>query len=356
MTYIIAEAGVNHNGDINLALDLVNAAADAGADVVKFQTFNAKALVTAHAEQATYQRENMQETMSQRQMLEALELSVDDHIKIIEACNKRNIEFLSTPFELKSLNFLIDELQQKLIKIGSGNLTDAPLLYHSGLKNVGVILSTGMGTLGEIEIALGALAHGYLKSDKRPCIEHFLQSYCSDEGQAILKAKVRILHCTSSYPAPFESVNLRVMDTYKNAFNLEVGFSDHTQGIAVPIAAVARGATIIEKHFTLDKALPGPDHKASLEPDELKSMCESIKQVDLALGGAVKQVQPQEIQTRQVARKKIVAASAIKAGDFYSGDNITLKRSQDGISAVEYYDYIGKKAQSNYMIDEVIDA
>ena len=355
MTLIIAEAGVNHNGDESLAFKLVDAAYDAGADIVKFQTFKAAKLVTASAEQADYQVANNQKKESQLAMLSRLELSYEFHFELVEYCNKLGIEFLSTAFDSESLKFLVNDLKLKKLKIPSGDLTNAPLVLEHAQTGCDLIVSTGMATLAEIETALGVIAFGYVASQTElPSVEAFEKAYYSELGQKLLKEKVTILHCTTEYPAPLPDINLRAMDTIASAFKLPVGYSDHSAGINVPIAAVARGAKVIEKHFTLDHHMEGPDHKASLEPAELKLMVNAIREVELVLGDGVKGPRHSEFKNKSIARKSLVAAITIKAGDVYSAENLTIKRPGNGASPYLFWELIGKKALQNHAEGEVI--
>ena len=353
-TYIIAEAGVNHNGSEELAFKLVDAALEAGADVVKFQTFKAKNLVTEFAPQAEYQKQNTKKVESQLAMLSRLELSYDAHHRLIKYCKKMGIEFLSTAFDHESLIFLVEELGLKTLKIPSGELTNAPLVLAHARTGANLIVSTGMATLGEIEAALSVIAFGYTDRNSHPSKDRFEQAFWSDAGRIAIKNKVTLLHCTTEYPAPFDEINLKVMDTLSKAFELPVGYSDHTQGIAVPIAAVARGATLIEKHFTLDKNMEGPDHRASLDPIELKSMVEGIRQVEQALGHGRKGPSPSEVANKQIARKSIVAAIEIKKGEKLSEDSMAIKRPGTGMSPTLYWSLLGKVASRDYMPGELI--
>lgn len=355
MTLIIAEAGVNHNGSEELAFKLVDAAFKAGADVVKFQTFKAKNLVTANAEQADYQVTNTQKEESQLAMLSRLELSYESHHKLIEYCAELGIEFLSTAFDSESLDFLVNDLGLKKLKIPSGELTNAPLVFEHARTGCDLIVSTGMATLAEIEMALGVIAFGYT-TDKNdaPSIDAFQSAYFSEQGQQALKAKVTILHCTTEYPAPMADINLKAMDTLATAFNLPAGYSDHSKGITIPVAAVARGACIIEKHFTLDNNMEGPDHNASLEPDELTDMVNAIRDVELALGDGVKGPRLSEIKNKAIARKSLVAAKTIKAGEAYSAANLTIKRPGNGASPYLYWELLGKEALQDHAEGEVI--
>lgn len=352
-TYIIAEAGVNHNGSLDMAKKLVEVAAEAGADAVKFQTFKADKLVSRSAPKADYQTKTTDAEESQHEMIRKLELDEYDHEILVEHCRVCGIEFLSTPFDLESVKLLTGRFDLPCIKIPSGEITNAPLLLKVAHTGKPVILSTGMSILGEIEDALGVLAFGYLSSIG-PSRAAFRSAYFSSEGQAALQKKVTLLHCTTEYPAPLEDVNLKVMDTLRSAFDLPVGYSDHTEGIAVPIAAVARGAVVIEKHFTLDRNLPGPDHKASLEPAELKQMVFAIRVTELALGFGRKYPTPSELKNMDVARKSLVAARTIRAGELLTADNLTVKRPGNGLSPMKYWENIGKTAQHAIEEDELI--
>lgn len=355
LTNIIAEAGVNHNGDIKLALQLIDAAVEAGADAVKFQTFCVEKLVSSWAPKAEYQKQNTSNTESQFEMLKKLELSFDDHFILKSHCEKNNIAFLSTPFDSVSADFLLNTLKLKTIKISSGEIATAPLLLQIAKVQPSIILSTGMSTLGDIEQALAVIAFGYLQCDEKPSAAAFLRAYFSDTGQEKLKQNVTLLHCTSDYPADFSGVNLRAMDTLQSAFNLPVGYSDHTVGISIPVAAVARGACVIEKHFTLDRSLPGPDHKASLEPQELKNMVTAIREVECALGNNLKMPTQKELATKIIARKSLVATQSIKQGETFSEKNICLQRPGSGISPMHYWDYLARVARQDYKVGELIN-
>ena len=350
---IIAEAGVNHNGDLQLALELVDAAAEAGVDIVKFQTFKAANIVTKKASKANYQQQTTDAAESQYDMLKRLELSYDAHFELVERCNNRGISFLSTAFDAESLGFLVKELRLPMLKIPSGEITNAPLLLEHAYAGVELVVSTGMASLGEIEEALGVLAYGLMQGDC-PKRESFREAYSSLEGQELLKEKVTLLHCTSEYPAPFDQINLNAMKTLEQAFGLPVGYSDHSAGIAVPIAAVALGAPVIEKHFTLDKSLEGPDHKASLDPRELATMVGSMREIERALGSSLKSPTIAEQKTLQVVRKSLVAQTSIKAGEVFSVDNIAVKRPAQGVSPILYWDLLGKVSDRDYEEDQLI--
>jgi len=356
MTLIIAEAGVNHNGDEALAFKLVDAAHKAGADIVKFQTFKAKNLVTGKAKQADYQKTNTQKQESQLEMLSRLELSYDAHIKLLKHCESLGIEFLSTAFDSESLDFLVNVLGLKRLKLPSGELTNAPLVLEHARTGCALILSTGMATLTEIEMALGVIAFGYIAEETEPpSIIAFQQAYASTAGQKLLKEKVTILHCTTEYPAPIQEINLKAMDTLGRAFDLPAGYSDHSEGISIPIAAVARGAVLIEKHFTLDKDMEGPDHKASLEPDELSAMVTAIRQIEVALGSSVKFPSVSEVKNKAVARKSLVANKAISTGEAFSAENLTIKRPGSGMSPYHYWEMLGRIASKDYQVGELIE-
>lgn len=351
--FIIAEAGVNHNGVAEIAFQLVDAAAAAGADAVKFQTFKSEKLVTKTATKAEYQKKATDLDESQYEMLKKLELSHDNHHKLKNYCEKKGIQFLSTAFDDESLDFLVSEIGISTLKISSGDLTNGPLLLAHARTKCDLIVSTGMATLDEVEAALGVIAFG-LTENQSPSLTAFRAAYLSEDGQRLLKEKVTLLHCTSEYPAALEDINLNAMLTMSKAFGLKVGYSDHSEGIAVPIAATSLGAILIEKHFTLDKSLPGPDHKASLSPDELSNMVTAIRQVEKALGSYTKKPTKSEIKNRNIVRKSLVAISNIYKGDVYTKDNITAKRPGDGVSPMEYWDYLETKALDNVLIDEFV--
>lgn len=330
-TLIIAEAGVNHNGNLKLAKQLIDVAAEAGADLVKFQTFNADRQVTRTAGKAEYQNQTTDSEESQHEMLHRLELSDDMHQELIAHCAKRNIGFFSTGFDNESVDFLVS-LGQDLFKIPSGEITNLPYLRHIGRLGKKVILSTGMATLGEIEAAIEAL-----------------------EQAGTLRVNLTVLHCTTEYPAPMDEVNLHAMQCIHRAFGVAVGYSDHTPGIEVAIAAVALDAAVIEKHFTLDRNLPGPDHKASLEPEELKAMVAAIRNIELALGDGIKRLTPSEARNKPVARKSLVADQVIKAGEKFTSENITAKRPGTGISPMRWDEVIGRKAPRDFAADELVE-
>ena len=326
---IIAEAGVNHNGSLELAKKLAEQAMKSGADCVKFQTFKTENLVTINAKKADYQIENTGKNETQYSMLKQLELSYDDFIELKEYCDELGINFISTPFDFESIDFL-NSIDMKFWKIPSGEITNYPYLVKIAETGKPIILSTGMSTLKEVEEAVGVLK----------------------ENGAI---EIKIMHCTTNYPTAFEDVNLAAIKTLADSIGGEVGYSDHTEGIYVPIAAVAMGATIIEKHFTLDRNMEGPDHKASLEPLELKTMIEAIRKVEKAIGDGEKKPAEAEKRNMGIVRKSIVASKNISAGEILSEDNLTTKRPGNGISPMKWKQVIGTKAIRDFKMDELID-
>ena len=330
-TLIIAEAGVNHNGDIEIAKKLIDVAAEAGADLVKFQTFSGDRLATSIAKQAEYQIQNTEEIIPQRTMLQKLELDENMHEVLIQHCEDRGIGFFSTGFDIESVNLLI-KLGQKRFKIPSGEITNLPLLRHIGKQKKEVILSTGMATFLEIEKAIVAL---------------------EDAGTS--RDSITVLHCTTSYPVPLVDVNLKAMQKIGEKFDVAVGYSDHTTGLETALAAVALGAKVIEKHFTLDRKLPGPDHKASLEPEELKQMISFIRNIEILLGDGEKKLMPSEVGNVNIARKSIVASKTGVKGEIFSEKNITTKRPGNGISPMKWDSVIGSKAIRDFELDELIE-
>ena len=329
-TLIIAEAGVNHNGNINTAKKLIDVAADAGADFVKFQTFTAETLMTANAEKAEYQQNLSNNNKSQFEMIKKLELKREAHEELIQYCNKKDIKFLSTAFDHASIDLLY-ELDIPLYKVPSGEITNLPYLRHIGRLEKPVILSTGMATLKEVGDALNIIV-----------------------TSGTPRGEITVLHCNTEYPTPMKDVNLKAMLTIRDELGVKVGYSDHTMGIEIPIAAVALRAAVIEKHFTLDRNLPGPDHRASLEPVELKTMVKAIRNIEKAMGDGVKQPSPSETKNIPIARKSIVAKKSIKKGDRFTEENLTVKRPGMGISPMEWDSYIGKRSDKEYNEDEQI--
>jgi len=351
--YVIAEAGVNHNGDRQRAFDLVDAAAHSGADAVKFQTFNAKRLAASSAPKAAYQQQTTEASESQLAMLQALELPLEWHESLQKHAHQRGIEFLSTAFDTQSLAFL-DTLNLPFYKVPSGELTNGPLLWAFARTGKPLVMSTGMATLSEVEQGLAVVSHALMNDQPPSSLKEVWQYWSSPEARDVLTGHVSLLHCTSQYPTPMHEVNLKAMDTLSTVFHLPVGYSDHTQGTLVPVAAVARGAMIIEKHFTLDRQLPGPDHKASLEPEELTRMVVEIRQISSALGDGHKAPQPSEWDTRTAARQNLVAAAAIKQGNVFSSENITTARAGQGELASSYWDYLGRQAARDYQPGEAL--
>lgn len=351
---IIAEAGVNHNGDLGRALAMVDAAADAGADFVKFQTFRADELATTAAPKAAYQRAADGEG-SQQAMLRRLELSQEAHHRLLERCASHGIGFLSTPFDLPSLAFLTRDLGLETLKIASGEITNGPLLLAAAREGRRIILSSGMSDLEEVRAALGVLAFGFVApADAPPTPQAFTATMASSAGQAALAERITVLHCVTQYPAPVEDTNLRAMAALAEAFNVPVGLSDHTLGITVAIAATALGARVIEKHFTLDRRLPGPDHQASLEPADLAALVVGIKAAHAALGSGIKCPVPSEVGNQPVARKSLVALQPIAAGAEFTVENLGIKRPGTGVSPMFYWSYLGRPAPRAYAKDEVI--
>ena len=329
---IIAEAGVNHNGNLGLAKKLIATAAEAGADLVKFQTFMAKNLVTTAAPKADYQMKTTESSESQFDMIRQLELTHEDHAVLIEECSSQGIGFFSTAFDFQSFDLLTNLGCVDLVKIPSGELTNLPLLRYMSRLGKPLLLSTGMANLGEIEAAIGVI-----------------------EAAGTPRHLITVLHCSTEYPTPMEDVNLRAMVNIKAALGVEIGYSDHTPGIEVPIAAVAMGATVIEKHFTLDRNLPGPDHRASLEPQELKAMVDGIRNIERAFGDGIKRPTGSELRNKLVARKSIVASRAIRAGEVFTIENIVTKRPGTGLSPMLWDQVIGRKATHDFAVDELIE-
>lgn len=353
--FIIAEAGVNHDGSLAVAKELIDVAAEAGADAVKFQTFRANDLVARQAPQAEYQRRNLQRTESQADMIRRLELLPDEFRELAAHGIRRGIRFLSTPFDQLSLAFLVDELAMDRIKLSSGDITNGPLLLSAARTGLPVILSTGMSVPADIEAALAVLAWGYSFTDGNPGLAALHETYKSAEGQAMVSAKVTLLQCTSEYPAPPIDVNLRVMATLARDFGVATGLSDHTAGVAIAVAAAAMGANVIEKHFTLDRKRPGPDHRASLEPDELRRLVAEIRQVEDALGTPIKQIMPSEGMNQAIGRRSLVALCPIAVGEVFTEENLGTKRPGTGISPMHYWDYLGRAATRAYSLDEAIE-
>ena len=355
-TRVIAEAGVNHNGSLERALAMVDAAAEAGATMVKFQTFVPEKLASRYAQMANYQSRNTGRRQSQLEMLRELHLDEVAHYRLLERCRRVGIGFLSSPFDVESLEFLASRLGVDRLKIGSGEITNAPLLVAAGRSGLPVILSTGMSSLDEVRSALGAVAWGMLHQGKPADVtKEFVEAMEEACESGLLRRRATLLHCTTQYPTPPESVNLRAMQTLASEFDLPVGFSDHTTSTVIPVAAVALGATVIEKHFTLDRSLPGPDHAASLEPSELGELVSHVRGAEKALGDGSKTMQPVEGENVSAARKSIVAAMAIPAGARFTTANLAIKRPGRGMSPFQYWWLLGREATRNYEPDEVIE-
>lgn len=344
---IIAEAGVNHNGELDKARKLVDIAAEAGADAVKFQTFSAERLAATSAPKASYQKDTTDASESQFEMLRKLELPASWHEELQTRAHQKGIEFLSTAFDLKSLEFL-ESINLPRYKIPSGEITNGPLLWQFARTGKDLILSTGMATLGEIELGLAILSHGMVNKTEPTGLDEVWRHWSEPQAAEGLKNKVSLLHCTSQYPTPMEDVNLRAMETLRGAFGLPVGYSDHTQGLLIPVAAVARGATVIEKHFTLDRRLPGPDHKASLEPSELEDMVEQIRSVSQALGDGRKHPQTGELDTRSAARQQVIAAESLRAGERFTRNSLTTARCGGGQPPYSLWGMVGKQAFQDF--------
>ncbi|MEX5354150.1 N-acetylneuraminate synthase [Pseudomonas juntendi] len=329
-TLIIAEAGVNHNGDIELAKRLIQEAAIAGADLIKFQTFVTDKNISVTAPKADYQLKTTSIDESQYEMVRKLELSKSDHEVLIKECKRCGISFFSTAFDFDSFDLLV-KLGVDRVKIPSGEITNLPFLQYVTRLGLPVILSTGMATLGEVEAAIEII-----------------------EANGTSRERITVLHCTTEYPAPYSEVNLHAMVTMGSAFNVDIGYSDHTQGIEVAIAAVAMGAKVIEKHFTLNRDLPGPDHKASLEPHQFRAMVDAIRNVELSLGDGIKRPTPSEVRNKLIARKSLVASKQIRIGEIFTEENITTKRPGTGISPMRWSEVMGKAATRDYEVDELI--
>lgn len=353
--FVIAEAGVNHNGSLAMALRLIDVAADAGADAIKFQTFRADRLASRFAPKAQYQRETTDSGESQLEMLRKLELDESAHEILLNRCRDRGIEFMSTPFDNESLRFLVDKIGVQRLKIASGEITNGPLLLEAARRGKPVLLSSGMSTIEEIEDALGVLAFGLTTHVEEPSHHAFRQALVSPEGIRALRERVTVLHCVTEYPAPFLDVNLRAIQVIRDRFPVNVGYSDHTLGISIALAAVAVGASVLEKHFTLDKSLSGPDHRASLDPLELKALVKGVREIGVALGVAQKRPSPSELKNLAVARKSLVAACEIRAGERYSAQNLSAKRPGNGISPMRFWDVIGRPAIRDFAEDEPIE-
>lgn len=355
-TYIIAEAGVNHNGSMELATELIRVASECGADAIKFQTFKTDKLVTKTAKKAKYQNENDDSSSTQEEMLRRLELSYAEFVQLSKECEKYNIDFLTTCFDRESLQIIYQEISPKTLKVGSGDLTNLPLLVAHARTQARVIISTGMATLSEVEDALAALAFGYLchNKDAPPNYQWLKRHYYSEEKIAKIRDKVMILHCVTDYPAQSKDLNLDAIRQLREAYKIEVGYSDHSLGIEACCAAVALGAVCLEKHLTLDKSMSGPDHAASASPKEFRDFVRAIRNLDIALVPRLKAPTQRELGNLEVARKYLVASRDILSGEQLSADNVEIKRSEFGMSPVQYWDVIGQVAKRDYNAGENI--
>lgn len=352
--FVIAEAGVNHNGDLDMANALVEAAAHAGADAVKFQTFRADAVASSAAHKAVYQTETTDPGDTHVDVLKKLELPQDWHHELKRHAQDRGLVFMSTAFDRASLDFLVESVGIDRIKIPSGELTNGPLLLAAAQTGLPSIVSTGMANMDEITQALGVLACGYIGM-KATGPGAFEEAYASADGKRLLAKNVMLLHCTTEYPAPFEDIDLKAMRTLASGFGLPVGMSDHSAGITVPIAAAALGAEVVEKHFTMDVTLPGPDHRASLDPTDLSKMVASIREVEAALGHGVKKPKPSEQANMAVARRSLVALQPMEAGEVFTESNLGALRPGGGISPMRYWDFLGTRATRSMSAGEALE-
>lgn len=353
--FIIAEAGVNHNGSLTLAKKLVKAAAQAGADAVKFQSFRAADLVTEQTPQAKYQSRNLGVKSSQYEMLRKLELTEAMHEVLERYARKQRILFMSTAFDEDSLEFLTSRFKLPFLKVPSGEITNAPFLLKIARKGLPVIVSTGMSSLDELRQALGVLAFGFTASrNVKPSPKNFRLALRSQRGKDNLKKNLILLHCVSDYPAPPEQINLRVLPALQREFGVRVGYSDHTLGIIAPVAAAALGAVVIEKHLTLSRKMPGVDHLASAEPDEFKNMVQGVRQVEKMLGSPRKSPQPCEKKNIPIVRKRLVARAEIRKHDKFSEQNVAAKRSTKGLDPIKFWDLLGTRAKRSFCRDEAI--
>jgi N-acetylneuraminate synthase len=352
--YVIAEAGVNHNGDLALARELVDRAADAGVNAVKFQTFNARQLASRSVPKAGYQLQTTEAGQSQFEMLCKLELPRDWHHELRDRAHRRGIEFLSSAFDPDSLDFL-ETLGMPFYKVPSGELTNGPLLWRFARQRRPLVVSTGMATLSEVELALAVVAHAFNVDIEPSHVDEVWHGWSRAEWRHSLHGQVTLLHCTSQYPTPMHEVNLKAMDTLAQAFGLPVGYSDHTSGILIPVVAAARGAVLIEKHFTLDRAMPGPDHQASLEPDEMTTMVTEIRSIEIALGDGAKSPQVSEWDTRKAARQQVIATRDIRRGECFTRTDLSTARSGRGLPPTSLWGLVGQPALRAYTESEPLD-
>lgn len=352
--YVIAEAGVNHNGSKEMAFELIDIAADAGADAVKFQTFSAVKLTAPNLVKADYQKKKTNQSESQQDMLKSLELPLEWHQDLKDKAEINGLDFLSTGFDIDSHKFLM-KLGIKKIKIPSGELTNGPLIWEVAQSGIDIIISTGMASIDEIEDALAIIAHSYNFEEIPKNMNEVRKLWRNQKFKDSLQGKVTILHCTSQYPAKFKYVNLRAMQSIKEKFSLDVGYSDHTKGISIALAASAIGATVIEKHFTIDRGLPGPDHSASLEPNELKKMIQEIRNVEISLGDGIKRPQGDEEKMKLSARKQIIAAKDIKKGSLLNIEDLSSARCGKGMNPNDIWRLIGKVSKNSYNTGDLIN-
>jgi N-acetylneuraminate synthase len=352
--YIIAEAGVNHNGDLEIARQMVECAANAGANAIKFQTFDAKKLAKHSAPKAGYQKRLLNDEESQLEMLEKLELPREWHYELRDLANDRGIQFLSTAFDVDSLEFL-ETLSMPFYKVPSGELTNGPLLWKFARQRRPLVVSTGMATLSEVELGLAVIAHALNVDDEPKNIYEVWEGWSRADWRHSLQGKVTLLHCTSQYPTPICEVNLKAMDTLNLAFGLPVGYSDHTEGLIIPLAAVARGAKLVEKHFTLSRSMDGPDHQASLEPDELSQMVKEIRVIQDAFGDGIKSPQPSEWDTRKAARQQVIVTRDIRQGDCFTRSDLSTARCGFGQPPTSLWEFVGKQAKRSYVAFEPLD-
>lgn len=346
-TNIIAEAGVNHNGDLNLAFELIDAASAGGADYVKFQTYSASEVASSHVNKAPYQIKNTNENESQLEMLRRLQISRDDHLRLTEYCELRNVKFLTTTCDIPSLKFVTGELGCNLIKLGSAELTNGPLLLAAGMSDVDIILSTGMATLREIEEALSLIAFGSIYKKEPKYKKEYLDCLRYEQSWTSIRKKVALMHCTTEYPAKFSDTNLRVIDTLIKSFGLPVGYSDHTVGSTMAIGAIVMGATLLEKHITVSRLLPGPDHSSSMEPDEFSQFVKDIRNIESGIGSGIRIPSADEVKNIPNVRKCLVANRALSAGEVLGHEHISSKRHSDGITPMDYWDILGRTLKQN---------
>ena len=354
-TIIIAEAGVNHNGSLERALEMVDVAAETGADFVKFQSFRADRLVTRNARKADYQIQQTQTSESQYEMLKQLELNHEMHLSLIERCKATGIAFMSTPFDQSGIQYLVESLQVEKLKISSGDLLNPLMLLDAAKTEKDIVLSTGMASLSDVKTALSILCFGYSRMDMPPTNAGLKKAWEDETLRSILRDRVCVLHCNTEYPTPFVDVNLRAMATIREELGIQVGYSDHSVGITVAIGAAALGARILEKHFTLDKGMSGPDHAASIEPKELEEMVKRVREMETALGVPDKVVSKSEEKNVDIARKSLVAACGIQKGEAFSANNLAIKRPGSGISPLKYWELIGERAVRDYNPDDLIE-